>query len=884
MKRLSIIIMSLLAYVLEAGAVLKEANIDSTLHVLRMELTEYHSTLERQQEFMKDQQERVRTQLYDIMNRSNQNAMMLYSQKEGHIFDLTYACHQATEQFRNFQNNIMPFRKFRTETESEIARFDSLVVSLSEMPKWALSERAQTDRNVCLTYAINIRRTLKSNADQLSDYIRYYQLTEVRLKRMNDYAIARYNDIQTSIFRNGGDSYLTILSNLHTQISETTATVVDKYKPIRHAISQWDSRIILFLFVAIVLYGFIATLLSIAVVRLVLPRFKRFQSQEFISKRPVIILASATVLFAIILGILQVFMRGQNFIVMASGLLVEYAWLLGVILISLLVRLNGMQIVRGIRIYAPIICIGFLVISFRIILIPNDLVELIFPPILVACALWQWHISRHLRQPELTILSDVKEAQFNYSEATARLNELINRTKTDLDDDTDLTAELSAAEQEKAQTEAEYLRLKQHYDEYRLPKSDYNYATMSLLVFIGSLACSAVGYTLLSVQILIWWVMQLTCILTITCVTGWMEGYAIRAREKMRKQIDAYNKEHHDDVELSEERILLDHWPFRVIRRVLLPIVAVFSFALSLYWAADVFNLSDNMWMLLTRKIVNTSNFSFDVLTLMIAICTFFIFRFINNITKALWKEHLAQKHLGDTKTVQSRSIMGKNIIQTVIWGVWFLMVLKIFQISNQWIVVISGGLSTGIGFASKDILENIYYGISLMAGRVKIGDMIQINGIRGTVNSISYTSTTIETIDGSIIAFQNSQLFANNYKNLTRNHGLELDVLEVGVAYGTDIARAKQILIEAISKVPGVETKKRKVNVVLKSFGDNAIELKILVWVDVVKQYYIDGYVLEAVYNALNDNGIGIPFPQRDIHIIHADEDQMRQIAERQK
>ena len=96
---------------------------------------------------------------------------------------------------------------------------------------------------------------------------------------------------------------------------------------------------------------------------------------------------------------------------------------------------------------------------------------------------------------------------------------------------------------------------------------------------------------------------------------------------------------------------------------------------------------------------------------------------------------------------------------------------------------------STGIGFASKDILENIYYGISLMAGRIKVGDYISIEGTRGTVTSISYTSTTLEALDGSVIAFQNAQLFTKNYKNLTRNHGNELAIIPVGVAYGSKVA-----------------------------------------------------------------------------------------------
>jgi small-conductance mechanosensitive channel len=190
-----------------------------------------------------------------------------------------------------------------------------------------------------------------------------------------------------------------------------------------------------------------------------------------------------------------------------------------------------------------------------------------------------------------------------------------------------------------------------------------------------------------------------------------------------------------------------------------------------------------------------------------------------------------------------------------------------VFNVSNQWLVILSAGFSTGIGFASKDILENIYYGISLMAGRIKIGDLIVCDGVRGTVSSISYTSTMIDTTDGSVIAFQNSQLFTKNYKNLTRNHGFECHILDVGVAYGTKVADAKKVIVDAVSRLKCIN-KKKGVSVVLKELGDSALVLKVIVWVNVFTQYGDDGIILEAIYNALNEHDIEIPFPQTDVHI----------------
>lgn len=81
----------------------------------------------------------------------------------------------------------------------------------------ALPESSKVDRNVCLTLAVNIRRTLDYNRMQMQQYIDLYNRTENRLKNLNDYAIKRYGDIQASIFTNGSDNYFTILRNFRNE-------------------------------------------------------------------------------------------------------------------------------------------------------------------------------------------------------------------------------------------------------------------------------------------------------------------------------------------------------------------------------------------------------------------------------------------------------------------------------------------------------------------------------------------------------------------------------------------------------------------------------------------------------------------------------------------
>ena len=780
LKRTTLIILLLVAFLLPGHAVLKEANLDTTLYMLRTELSTYHLEFEKQNKTAKAQQQAIIQDLLNIMKQADQNSLMLYSQRSGYIFDLTYACHEATEQFHLFKSKAAPFREMIDKNNTEVARFDSLINYLYSMNTMFMSEKAQVDRNVDLTLAVNIRRQLIEKQNQLKEYIQAYARTENKLKSLNDYANQRYKEIQTSIFNNGGDNYFEILGNLKGSYREAKSSISEKYRPAPGMVSQWDVRIIFFLFGIIIFYGIISVAINIFTIRIVITHLMKkglFEKmkESFMAKRPCIIMAMTVITFAIILGIIRV-SANQNFIVMACGLLVEFAWLIGVILISLLLRVGNDQIKSAFRIYSPLLLVGFIVITFRIILIPNDLVNFIFPPILLICSYWQWNvIQRHNK---------------------------------------------------------------------KVPRNDMIYTWISLTVFVASTICSWIGFTLLAVQIIIWWMMQLACILSITCIKDWLAVYAERK-----------NLAH---------KPITDKWAFRFVNKVLLPTAGVISFVIAIYWAADVFNMSDTTWLIFRQEYIKTENFTASLYSVTVVACLYFLFNYINITANDMLRHHFEKS---DPASAAAKIVMTKNVLQVVIWGIWLMIALSVFNVGKSWLLAIFAGLSTGLGFASKDILENIYYGISLMMGRVKVGDYIICDGTRGRVSSISYTSTMIEGIDGSVIAFQNSQLFAKNYKNMTRNHGYELDILEVGVAYGSNIKEVKRLLVEAINKLSCVNHKKG-VKVVLKSFDDSAINLKVLVWVNVLTQYGDDGTVMECIYDTLNANNIEIPFPQREVTI----------------
>lgn len=779
-KRLYIIILLMVAFVLPSNAVLKEANLDTTLYMLRTELTNYHIDLEKQNQTAKAQQLAVIQELISIVKQADQNSIMLYSQRNGYIFDMTYACHEATEQFKKFKSKAVPFRQMIKKNNVEVARFDSLINYLYGMNTMFLSEEAQVNRNVDLTLAVNIRRQLVEKQKQLQAYVQAYDRTDRKLQALNDYANRRYEDIQNSIFNNGGDNYLRILRNISMNYKEAKTSVTEKYKPVPGMMSQWDVRIIFILFGIIIFWGLISIFLNLFTIRIVITQLMKHgmfenRKESFMAKRPCLIMAMTVVTFAVILGIVRMTVT-QNFVIMASQLLVEYSWLVGVILVSILLRVDNDKIKNTFRIYSPLMLVGFIVIVFRIILIPNDLVNLIFPPVLLLCALWQWNV-------------------------IGRKHNQVLRT-------------------------------------------DKTYAFISLAVFGVSTIFAWTGFTLLAVQLIIWWTMQLTCVLTITCCEGWLSVYA-----KRKKLAD---------------KAITDKWLYRFIYKVLLPISGVLSFIISIYWAADVFNMSDTTWEIFNKDYIKTSNFTASLFSISEVACLYFLFNYIN-ITSVDFMRHHFEK--ADPASAASKIVMFKNVMQVIIWGIWLLIALNVFQVGKSWLLAIFAGLSTGLGFASKDILENIYYGISLMMGRVKVGDYIICDGTRGKVSSISYTSTMLEATDGSVIAFQNSQLFSKNYKNMTKNHGYELDILEVGIAYGSNVKEVKQILIDALMKLDCIYQDKG-VKVLLKSFDDSCITLKIVVWVNVLTQAIDDATIMECIYDTLNDHNIEIPFPQREITI----------------
>jgi small-conductance mechanosensitive channel len=311
-----------------------------------------------------------------------------------------------------------------------------------------------------------------------------------------------------------------------------------------------------------------------------------------------------------------------------------------------------------------------------------------------------------------------------------------------------------------------------------------------------------------------------------------------------------------------------------MIEIAILPVVSVISVIVCIILAAETFEMTAFCrTIFFTNFIDETGVIQISLFKLCLVVGCFYIFEYINYATRSFYfhfKRRYNDNNQGFNKT------FARNIIQIVVWGTYFIAVLVLLKVPRKGLEIIGAGLASGLGFASRGLLENFFYGISLMSGRVRVGDYIECDGIIGKVESITYQSTQIVTLDGSIIAFLNSALFNKNFKNLTKNHQYALEKIPVGVAYGSDVKKVRQHLLEALKPIctktddgRDIISPDHPLEVAFSDFGESSVDLVVRAWLLVDQHIPWVAKAREIIYNTLNENGIEIPFPQRDLHII---------------
>jgi small-conductance mechanosensitive channel len=217
-----------------------------------------------------------------------------------------------------------------------------------------------------------------------------------------------------------------------------------------------------------------------------------------------------------------------------------------------------------------------------------------------------------------------------------------------------------------------------------------------------------------------------------------------------------------------------------------------------------------------------------------------------------------------------SQKVLIEKLAGLVIIAVAILMGIDLLGIDLTALTVFLGALGLAVGFGLQKTFGNLIAGVILLMDRsVKPGDVIVVGDTFGAINKIGIRAVSVVTRDGKEHLIPNEKLMTEpveNWSYSSRNVRLRIPV---GVAYTSDLATAKKLMLDATTSVPRV-LKDPEPGVWLKAFGDSAVDHDILVWISDPELGVgnVQSDILNIVWELFKKNGIEIPFPQCDLHV----------------
>jgi small-conductance mechanosensitive channel len=227
---------------------------------------------------------------------------------------------------------------------------------------------------------------------------------------------------------------------------------------------------------------------------------------------------------------------------------------------------------------------------------------------------------------------------------------------------------------------------------------------------------------------------------------------------------------------------------------------------------------------------------------------------------------------------VGTREVFAK-LFQVVLFAVLFILLLQIMGINLTALAVFGGALGVGLGFGLQAIASNFISGIILLLDRsLKVGDYIELDdGRAGTIREMNMRSTLLETFDGKDIMVPNEQFITTRFVNWTHNNNKQRYALEFQVAYKTDIPKMLDIVRQAVRSHPQVINEpdtpiEELADAEIAGFGDSGIDILVEFWMEGIDDGVnrVGADLLLLIWQALKDNNIEIPFPQREVSILN--------------
>ncbi|XOV67837.1 MAG: mechanosensitive ion channel family protein [Fluviicola sp.] len=215
------------------------------------------------------------------------------------------------------------------------------------------------------------------------------------------------------------------------------------------------------------------------------------------------------------------------------------------------------------------------------------------------------------------------------------------------------------------------------------------------------------------------------------------------------------------------------------------------------------------------------------------------------------------------------KRIFGK-VVQITVIVLGFLLALSIVELSKTVTSVLAGVGVVGLalGFAFQDIAANFISGVFMASSKpFQVGDIIEVNDIQGFIEEIKLRTTTVKTFQGNDVIIPNTELFQNPVINYTNTEERRID-LEVGVSYSDDLQQVKEVTIEAIKTIDGLQEGK-DIQVLYTEFGGSSINFEVRFWTpngSKANWLQVRSDAIQAIKVAFDREGISIPFPIRTL------------------
>lgn len=248
------------------------------------------------------------------------------------------------------------------------------------------------------------------------------------------------------------------------------------------------------------------------------------------------------------------------------------------------------------------------------------------------------------------------------------------------------------------------------------------------------------------------------------------------------------------------------------------------------------------------------------VVALIIIIAGFMIARALSNfMVKRLDKSNI------DNAVVSFLA----GILKAIIIVAAILMSLSHVGVQTTSFVAILGAAGLAIGLSLQGSLANFASGVLIMIYHpFKSGDYVDAGGIQGTVQRIELFTTILKTPDNKLVIVPNSRITGSEITNFSEEPTRRVDLV-IGVSYKADLKKTKEVLMNVVTSDERV-LKDPAPRVAVTALSDSSVDLIVRPWVNSSDYWPVYWDLMERIKNALDENGIGIPFPQMDVHLHH--------------